>query len=53
MEGRVDHQTYRSSKRVSGFGARRSREAQDADLEVIAEQLEILSKIDWSRYRIT
>ena len=41
----------RIRRRLFGFTWDRGQKDEDTGLETMAEQLEMLSKIDWSRYR--
>ncbi len=48
---KANNRMDRGRKGLFGLAWFRGREAKDAWLETVAEQLETLSKIDWSRYR--
>jgi hypothetical protein len=45
------NQMDRTRKRLIGLDWEKGQRARDKGLEIIAEQLETLSKIDWSQFR--
>ena len=50
-EGGAGNQLDRARKRSIGLDWEKGQKAGDEGLEIIAEQLETLSKIDWSQFR--